>query len=226
VQHSQPGIVQMTHTYQSPITKQTNIEGLPQASFTVWINIPSWYKSRIKNMVHGECIFIRFGATYLTLNMMFMLNTRAPILSAITTYTKAIRINTYTAVMQNWGYHSCPVHIYKWMQCAKLLSSMYIFTIWWPLTMSDLFALCFDAVMLLPTNIQGDMLSNKNIFQISTTLVCLSSISICNLLIDSPMYYRSYNTYMISHFNTVFVSSINVNSVSLVLILQLHGVPA
>lgn len=38
--------------------------------------------------------------------------------------------------------------IYKWMQCAKLLSSMYTFTIWWPLTLSDLFALCFDVVTL------------------------------------------------------------------------------
>jgi hypothetical protein len=38
--------------------------------------------------------------------------------------------------------------IYKEMQCAKLLASMYIFTLWWPLTLSDLFALCFDVVML------------------------------------------------------------------------------
>jgi hypothetical protein len=32
------------------------------------------------------------------------------------------------------------------------------------------------------------MLRNKSIFQIST-LICLSSISICNLLIDLPSYY-------------------------------------
>jgi hypothetical protein len=32
------------------------------------------------------------------------------------------------------------------------------------------------------------MLRNKSVFQIST-LICLSSISICNLLIDLPLYY-------------------------------------
>jgi hypothetical protein len=36
------------------------------------------------------------------------------------------------------------------------------------------------------------MLKNRSIFQIST-LVCLSSISICNLLIDWPTYYPCYN---------------------------------
>jgi hypothetical protein len=35
------------------------------------------------------------------------------------------------------------------------------------------------------------MLRNKSIFQIST-LVCLSSISICNLLIDLATYTRIY----------------------------------
>jgi hypothetical protein len=34
------------------------------------------------------------------------------------------------------------------------------------------------------------MLRNKSIFEIST-LVCLSSVSICNLLIDLPMYVES-----------------------------------
>jgi hypothetical protein len=35
------------------------------------------------------------------------------------------------------------------------------------------------------------MLRNKSIFQIST-LVCLSSISICNLLIDLPNYMQNF----------------------------------
>jgi hypothetical protein len=66
------------------------------------------------------------------------------------------------------------------------------------------------------------MLRNKSIFQIST-LICLSSISICNLLIDLPTYYdfvdgSGFLTYSyISHlivFNLFVIAKENVSALA------------
>jgi hypothetical protein len=42
------------------------------------------------------------------------------------------------------------------------------------------------------------MLRNESIFQ-NSTLICLSSISICNLLIDLPTYIRYKTLYKVWH---------------------------